>query len=322
MAIPTIWNDPATLDRTAGQTLPGANFEAVLGNLSQLGGATGSGGIATPYNLLVNPGQEIWQRGNGPFTASSAWLSDRWQLGVATSTASVSRNQSTLDVGSASSLAFTYTYSAGGSGYIQQKIEDYAQLAGRTVTFTARVFTTVPGVVAQIVDSGGTLGSSANTTTNQWETISVTKAINSGITSFVVQLVMPAASTTCYVDNCMLYVGNAPALYRPLHPAEDFARCLRYYEIIGVGGSNLIVEGIATAGGQTARLVLVYKAQKAINPTVTRSGTWALLNASAQPVPSAGDVTGCYLTITSSAAGQFNAVNSNASCWVVIDAPL
>jgi hypothetical protein len=317
------WSDPTQpgIEVAAGLPLPASALLAIGTDLAILGGVDGNSGIATPYNLLVNPGHEVWQRGNGPFTASSAWLSDRWQLGVATSTASVSRNQATLDVGSASSLAYTYTYAAGGSGNIQQKIEDAAQLAGRTVTFTVRLFTTVPGVVVQIVDSGGLLGSSPNTTTNTWETVSVTKIINSGITSFTVQIVMPLASTTCYIDNCVLSVGSTPALYRPLHPADDFARCLRYYEIIGIGGSNLVVEGIATAGGQTARLVLLYKAQKAIAPTVTRSGTWALINASAQPVPSVGDVTGCYLTLTSTAAGQFNAFNSNASCWIVVDAP-
>jgi hypothetical protein len=320
---PPSWTDPGSgsVDLNSGPWTAAA-VDAICSDLKVLGGADGGGGLATPYNLLVNPGLEIWQRGIGPFTASSAWLADRWQLSVgAPSTASVTRSQATIDAGSSASLAFTYTYSAGGSGLIQQKIEDFGQLAGRTVTFTARVYTTVPGVVAQIVDSGGLLGSTPNAIANGWETISVTKPINSGVTSFVVQIVMPAASTTCYLDNAVLYVGAAPAIYRPLHPADDFARCLRYYEIIGSGGSNLIVEGIATAAGQTARLVLPYKVQKAINPTVTRSGSWALVNCSGQPVPSSGDVTGCYLTITSSAAGQFNAVNSNASCWIVVDAP-
>jgi len=294
---------------------------AIGTDLSILGGVDGNGGIATPANLLTNPGLEIWQRGDGPWTAGSSWTADRWQLGISASSATISRNRATLDVGSASSLEFQYTYSGGGAGYLQQHVEDAAQLASRIVTFTVRVLTTVAGVVAQIVDSGGIGGSFPNSTTNQWETISVTRAIPSGITNFSVQIVMPNATTVCYIDNCMLYVGGSPALYRPLHPADDLARCLRYYEIIGSGGSNLIVEGIATAGGQTARLFLPYKVIKAIAPTVTRVGTWPLTNATGQPVPSAGDVTGCYLTLTSTAAGQFNAINSVPTSWVVVDAP-
>ena len=42
-----------------------------------------------------------------------------------------------------------------------------------------------------------------------------------------------AAAGTYYVDNAMLVVGSQPADYAPLHPADDLARCLRYYEIIG-----------------------------------------------------------------------------------------
>src|SRR5215471_14015617 len=34
-------------------------------------------------NLLTNGGFEIWQRGNGPFTANSAYTADRWLISLA-----------------------------------------------------------------------------------------------------------------------------------------------------------------------------------------------------------------------------------------------
>lgn len=325
VSTPPVWTDPGsgTLDIANGGVWTAAAVDGVASDLKFLGGVDGNNGAAQPHNLLVNPGFEIWQRGNGPFSAGSAWTADRWQLAISTSTASISRSFATLDTGSGSSLAFTYTYASGGAGYIQQKIEDCAQLSGRTVTFTARIYTTAAtGVYVQINDNSGLTGSAGNVTLNGWETISVTRTIVGSCTSMTVSIVMPAtASTVCYIDNCMLYVGAAPVMYRPLHPAEDLLRCQRYYEILGAGGSNLIIEGIATAGAQTARLVLPYKVQKAINPTVTRVGTWSLVNCSGQPVPSAGDQFGCYLTITSSAAGQFNAVNNVSNAWVSVDAP-
>ena len=48
----------------------------------------------------------------------------------------------------------------------------------------------------------------------------------------------------------MLVVGSQPADYVPLHPADDLARCLRYYEIVGEAQRCLIcwVWQLARAG--------------------------------------------------------------------------
>ena len=47
------------------------------------------------------------------------------------------------------------------------------------------------------------------------------------------------ANGTYYVDSAMLVVG-ASRRTRPLHPADDLARCLRYYEVMGGNGGDSI----------------------------------------------------------------------------------
>jgi hypothetical protein len=216
-------------------------------------------------------------------------------------------------------LKIVATFVAGGTCFLNQPIEDFAQLRGKTVTFSCRVNTTVPGVTAFIADSGSSSGGAANALVSTWESISVTKVIAANATSMSVQVSMPSVTTTVYLDNCMLVIGGTAAIYAPLTPADEWARCQRYYEVIGTFGSSLIVAGIATAGAQTAYAMLVYKAVKPVAPTITRVGTWSLTNAAGQPT-AIGDQTCCYLTIVSSAAGQFSALNNVAGACLTVEA--
>src|SRR5215831_17846427 len=91
-------------------------------------------------NLVTNPGLEIWQRGAGPFTSNGLMTADRWVISLpAGSTLSVSPDTANADAGSLYCAACTYTHVGGTNNRLQQGIEDYAQLRGRTVTFSARV---------------------------------------------------------------------------------------------------------------------------------------------------------------------------------------
>lgn len=319
IATPPVWTDPAsaTVDVVNGAVWSVDAIDAICSDLKVLGGTDGASGLASRPSLLVNGGLEIWQRGSGPFT--SGYTADRWSITAATSTAAVTRETTTVDMASTASLKIVATFAAGGSCFLSQPVEDVAQLRGRTITFSCRVNTTVAGVTAFIADSGGSAGGNPNTTLNTWETISVTKVVSSSATTLSVQVAMPSVTTTVFVDNCMLVIGGTAALYSPLHPADEWMRCQRYYEIIGFTGSSVIVAGIATAGGQTAYAMLPYKAEKPVVPTITRQGTWSLTNATGQPTVT-GDQTACYLALTSTAAGQFSALNNVANTWVVVEA--
>jgi hypothetical protein len=132
-----------------------------------------------------------------------------------------------------------------------------------------------------------------------------------------------AASCTAYIDNAMLVVGSQPADYVPMHPADDLARCLRYYEAIGVqGGNDIAVRGWAGAAGQGIDATILWRAIKPVTPTVTKNYNWAVANtATTAPSVVGASVSGCRLELNATAANlDTYAVNANANNYVSVEA--
>src|SRR5262245_45719920 len=101
-------------------------------------------------NLLTNGGFEIWQRGNGPFTASGAWAADRWQIALSgADTLSVQADGANVDIGIARAAACTATKSGGTNTLLHQdiKIADFGQFRGRVLSLSVRVRTTTASAV-------------------------------------------------------------------------------------------------------------------------------------------------------------------------------
>jgi hypothetical protein len=119
-----------------------------------------------------------------------------------------------------------------------------------------------------------------------------------------------AASTNAYVDNAMLVVGSQYADYAPLHPADDLARCLRYYEIMGETPGEISIYGYQAAGGATGTTTPL-KVRKAVTPTVTKNGTWGTVNNGQPIIPASGVGFISWYTIAIG-AGQVNSSNTGA----------
>jgi hypothetical protein len=73
-----------------------------------------------------------------------------------------------------------------------------------------------------------------------------------------------AAVGNAYLDNATLVVGSVAADYAPLHPADDLARCLRYYEKV-----KATTRFNAVGAGAASFTPLPYKTTMAITPTIT-----------------------------------------------------
>jgi hypothetical protein len=126
------------------------------------------------------------------------------------------------------------------------------------------------------------------------------------------------ASCTAYLDNAMLVVGSQAADYAPLHPADDLARCLRYYETIGSPGmADVRMDGYGTAA-MVASFCLPYKAVKAVTGTVTKVGTWTTSNC-VQPTFSGGAINSMNVGTTVTAAAPFAFYNA-AGGYLTIEA--
>ena len=239
-------------------------------------------------NMLSNPGFEWWQRGNGPFTVGTgAFCADRWALSIgASSTLSVSRV-----AGNGSPYAAGITYTHTNQTQMIQKIEQVGQLVGKTVTFSVDVQANVAGAARVLVwDALGPLNySSYHPGGGAWQRMTSSCAVASNATQVQVYIEFDATVTGA-CDNAMLVVGSQPANYVPLHPADDLARCLRYYE-----QGNPAAEGPYFAAGQAASATAVYapffyRVQKAVAPTVTCSApaNFSVTNAAFSPIAITG----------------------------------
>jgi hypothetical protein len=126
------------------------------------------------------------------------------------------------------------------------------------------------------------------------------------------------ASCTAYLDNAMVVYGPNAGDYTPLPPADDLARCLRYYQVLGPNATaSLEVSAYAGAGGTPSETFQYHP--KAVIPTITKVGTWAVANCS-QPTVSGADTDSCYLTITVTALGIGNTWNGNAGNKITVEA--
>lgn len=196
-------------------------------------GKLGVGGlnVAAAPSQVVNGGFEVNQRG-GTVTANNAYAHDRWQILLGgTSTISVTDETAVVDAGSGHALKAVYVHNA--ASRVDQKIENYLQLRGRTVTFQVRVRQgAAASARAYVEDSGSRTYSATQATTGAYLTFAVSLAIGAAATAVRVGVEL-GASDTVYLDNAVLTVGSAAADYVPLDPATELARCLRYYQTWG-----------------------------------------------------------------------------------------
>src|SRR5207244_5913028 len=104
----------AVVTPTSAQALTNKTGITSTGAIDFTGATTVKG--VHQQNLLVNPGFEIWQRGNGAFTATGTYSADRWVHNLAgTDTLSISKNTTAanLDTGSIASVACTFVLGTG-----------------------------------------------------------------------------------------------------------------------------------------------------------------------------------------------------------------
>ena|SRR5215471_857953 len=274
-------------------------------------------------NLLTNGGFEIWQRGAGAFTTGGAYTADRWLIGIGgSSTTSVTRIGSTV-LSPGYSAQAVYTHSAGGYAELAQLVEDAnagTQYIGRQFTFSCTVKSTVVGTVRlRLQDKNASSGSvySAYNTGTTGERLSVTFTQPSSSGGFYACVRMDVASCTVEINEAMLVVGAVAADYAPLHPADDLARCLRYYEIVFAEA-----QGIATAASQSIGNGVSYAAKKAVSPTLTKVGTWGVTNAGQPTIVTRADgfLSGFSFVCASVAAGPFNTYISAAGQYITSEA--
>jgi hypothetical protein len=292
-------------DKSSGDLFTEAMWDTYLkDNINELIGRAGGG------NLLVNGGMEICQRGAGPFNGGGTavvgldcWKGNRTNV-AGTSAVAMSQDVTTIDAASSYSMKCVITYTAITSE-VYQKLEEVVSLRGKTLTFAIRINQPSASYITPFfrVDGAKTYGT-PNASTGSWVTLSQSQTMGSTVASIEVGVEFGTSAQTCYLDNAMLVVGATASAYVARHPAEELARCQRYYEVHGASSGHPYVSSYGAAGAVSAGISWPYAVAKPASPTVTKNGTWAVTNC-AQPAITAGGTAGYTLTTTVTALGGY-----------------
>lgn len=233
---------------------------------------------APRYNLLTNGGFEIWQRGNGPFSANAARCADCWAISPMGSDAfTVNKETTTTDGSVGSAAAVTFTFNGGstlaGPSRIYQHItmsDGPAVLPNKVITFAIRIRATTPGVCRAYVNlyngSVNYMYSQLNAGSTNYETLFVTAQCPSNMTILQVGVAFFATGNV-WMDNASVVLGPVPTDCPPLHPADEQDRCERYYEIAGGIAAEDIGYGLAYAA-TTGIAPWQFRSKKASTPTI------------------------------------------------------
>jgi len=229
--------------------------------------------LAPQVNLLVNPGYEVWQRGV-TFTnpADQTTTADRWKTNKSGTlpTYTVTQDASVVDNGLYSLKAnFTVVASDSILNMITD-IENVISYRGKTITLSIRMKSNLGGnkVGIRIYKGDGYTADAYHTGGGNWETLSITCVVSAAATILRIYAgsINDGNTSAFYynLDSAMLVVGSQPVSYIPMHPADDLARCMRYYE-----ARTGIHWQFFNGASMTVHLPLTFMTAKSATPTVT-----------------------------------------------------
>ena len=224
-------------------------------------------------NILDNAGFDVWQRGTSLNVGGGGQVTaDRWNYPGITGGAATISKETTVTHNSAASLKFNITNTGSATiAYLFESIENYQDYAGKTVSFSCWVNTTMSNV--RIGMQNGTVTSAAHPGDGQWHQLTVTTTLATNITFFnAFTPFIPAGSLAIgivYVDSAMLVVGSNAIEHVPTPPEVDLARCQRYYYRFGQGA---MIGGGQCFSTSQAAFVLRFPVQMRISPTLNVVG--------------------------------------------------
>lgn len=335
----------------------GTNFRVQSG---QLGGQiVQMGSQFTMRNRLIDADFIFWSVGpsvNCPANVST-YTADMWQCfpGNGTGTATQQILAPGTEPAGMTTPITTYlrytqnTNSVGSLPSIGTKMEFVRSLEGRSATLSIWLWTqsgTVTSPSCFVNQFFGSSGSAALltivntgwvlTTTPQKFSVRVDvpsiagKTVSGGNDRLELGVQFPQGAT--YSINTTQWQfedcpANAPAIgiptpYEVIHPSITQLMIARYFEKIGGDAANdLLIQTVATAGGQNLGVSIPYKNKKRGFPACSVVGTWNATNCG-QPSAAATGLTTQYLAVQSTAAGAVLSSTTGTGTYVIADARL
>ena len=204
------------------------------------------------------------------------------------------------------SYPFSYTISVANT-WEQKSVTITGDTSGTWLTDSGTGILTTFALGAG-VDRSGTAGA-WNSNNNASATGAVSVVGTNGATWYITGVQLEKGSTATSFD------------YRPY--GTELSLCQRYYETMGADAASglLAPQGYGTVGIQINQ-TLMYKVTKRAAPTVTKVGTWALTNLSAQPSIFGAGLDNVLFYSNATGTGTAYAQNNGGNAYVTISAEL
>jgi len=224
-----------------GGNISGGSPVNIVGGINVLSGNMNVSGMMyasdfvspTPLrgNILSNGGFEVWQRGTS-FSIINGFLADMWKTGSGGGGLTTTQEATTKVSGNYGMKCVRSANSYGQEIY--QKVENYLEFRGKTVTFSIQVNPNLGSKVRAYIDDGVSATYSDYAPASVWTKSTVVKTLSASATKLQVgvALVSWPDVVTYYLDEAMLVVGNysSGVDFLPLNAGEDLMRCRRYYQ--------------------------------------------------------------------------------------------
>jgi len=279
-------------------------------------------------NILDNGGFEIWQRGTSfaGLSTNNVYTADRWETDMSGGAVmTISQNSANVDSGSFS-LDMNITTVGTASASIKQLIENYLAYAGKTVTCSVRVKTSLTGFHIELFDGiGGVTAGNNHSGSGNFETLTCTRTISASATSLRIYIGWPSQPPSgtghSYVDSAILTVGTGTPVFQVLHPEVDLERCQRYYQLGNLDHWSPIWR--QDASNQGTNTTVPFRVSMRVAPTVTFTNKFALL----RHLPTTGsgssvDSTNWTVSAASISTSEFLdawARTSDQTTWELVD---
>jgi len=227
-------------------------------------------------NLIINGGFDVSQRGiyTTATSAPDGYYLDRWAVDVNAITANIQQLTTTVAGGTVKTMKIVATSSATGALQMYQVVEAFAALAGRTLTFSARVKSNQSSTRLQIYDGVSFIddAGSRHTGGGDWENLSLTFTPSSSSTTLNARITgydgLIALTTGDYIEvaNAQLELGSVATDFEHRSYGEELALCQRYYE--AELSLSVWLSEIAKLGSGYGRTFVYFKVEKRTAPTV------------------------------------------------------
>lgn len=232
-------------------------------------------------NLIINGDFSVWQRGTSAF-GTGVYSADRWfnQFGI------TSADRTTSNIPTTAQYGLQINRSTTGAAQIEQRIESLgaALVVGRELTFSF-----YNDVSSGTLDSIDVYLITADATDN-WaaatvrETVSIASPTDGGVNTVNFSAVHADAAngfeirisynvtgnTTVTIAQAQLEFGDTATDFEYVNPADQLARCQRYFERLG-GTATTIASGHCEST-TNAHLLTRYISKRSV-PSVTYPST-------------------------------------------------